>query len=120
MKEAKRLEKKADQDIKEVFEIRERNRPLTFLLKSKIGHQQLENYPQEVNYYLAQDEERKKKLEAEQEKIVKKLGSVSGEKLTRKLRRNSDLKIRIKELDKELQRDALPKYLSYITNNERL
>ncbi|MCE8167833.1 MAG: YitT family protein [Candidatus Moeniiplasma glomeromycotorum] len=120
MKEAKQLEKKNDKDIKKILEIREKNRPLTSFLKRKIGYQQLENYPQEVDYYLAQDRERKNKLETEKEKIEKRLDNISGEKLVRKLRRKNDLEARIKELDKELERNFLPKYLSYITNNERL
>jgi hypothetical protein len=120
MKKAKQLEKKADKDIKKILEIREKNRTLTSFLKRKIGYQQLESYPQEVDYYLSQDQEKKNMLEAEKEKIKKKLGRVSGEKLARKLRRKNDLETRIKELDKELQRNFFPKYLSYITNNERL
>ena len=123
MKEAKELEKKEEkdnQDIKKIFEIREKNLPLTSLLKNKIGYQQLEHYPQEVGYYLAQGKERKAKLEAEKNKINKKISSVSGEKLAKKLRRKNDLETKIKELDKEQQRSIFPKYLSYITNNERL
>src|SRR6185312_696525 len=123
MKATKRLEKKEkknNQDIKEIFELKEKNRPLTALLKNKIGYQQLEHYPQEVKYYLAQGKERKNKLEAEKEKINKKISGVSGEKLARKLRRKNNLETRIKELDKEQQRNIFPKYLSYITNNERL
>ena len=120
MRFAKKLEKKKNPDIKKIFEIREKNRPLTSLLKGKIGYQRLEDYPQEVDYYLAKDEERKTKLEAEQKKKEKKLGSVSGTKLAKKLRRNNELEIRIKELDKEQQRNIIHKYLSYVTNNERL
>jgi len=59
-------------------------------------------------------------LKAEKRKIEKKLGSVLGENLARKLRRKTDLEARIKHLDKEQQRSVFPKYLSYITNNERL
>ena len=123
MKAAKRLEKKEkknNQDIKKIFELKEKNRPLTALLKNKIEYQQLEHYPQEVKYYLAQGKERKNKLEAEKDKINKKISGVSGEKLARKLRRKNDLETRIKESDKEQQRNIFPKYLSYITNNERL
>jgi len=123
MKATKRLEKKEkknNQEIKEIFELKEKNRPLTALLKNKIGYQQLEQYPQEVDYYLARGKEKKDKLEAERDKINKKIKSASGEKLARKLRRKNDLETRIKELDKEQQRNIFPKYLSYITNNERL
>ena len=123
MKAAKRLEKKENkdnQDIKKIFETREKNRSLTSLLKNKTGYQQLENYPQEVDYYLARGKEKKDKLEAERDKINKKIKSASGEKLARKLRRKNNLETRIKELDKEQQRNIFPKYLSYITNNERL
>jgi len=123
MKEAKRLEKKENkdnQDIKKIFETREKNRSLTSLLKNKTGYQQLENYPQEVDYYLARGKEEKGKLEAERDKINKKIKSTSGEKLARKLRRKNNLETRIKELGKEQKRNVFPKYLSYITNNERL
>ncbi|CAG8574761.1 5335_t:CDS:2 [Ambispora gerdemannii] len=51
MKAAKQSEKKENknnQDIKKIFEIREKNRPLTSLLKGKIGYQRLEDYPQEA------------------------------------------------------------------------
>jgi len=123
MKAAKRLEKKEEKDnrdIKEIFEIREKNRPLTSLLENKTGYQQLENYPQEVDYYLLQGEERKNKLGAERDKINKKIKGASGEKLARKLRRKNNLETRIRELDKEQKRSVFPKYLSYITNNERL
>ena len=123
MKAAKRLEKKENkdnQDIKKIFETREKNRSLTSLLKNKTGYQQLENYPQEVDYYLARGKEKKGKLEAERDKINKKIKSTSGEKLARKLRRKNNLETRIKELGKEQKRNVFPKYLSYITNNERL
>src|SRR6185312_4262094 len=98
MKATKRLEKKEkknNQEIKEIFELKEKNRPLTALLKNKIGYQQLEQYPQEVDYYLARGKEKKDKLEAERDKINKKIKSASGEKLARKLRRKNDLETRI-------------------------
>jgi hypothetical protein len=69
---------------------------------------------------LAKKEERKEGLEREKEKISEKIIGTSGEKLTRKLRRKNDLETRIKELKKEQERNIIPKYLSYITNNERL
>lgn len=120
MKRIKELKKEENQNIKKIFEIREKNRPLTSLLKNKVGYQQLEDYPQEVDYYLAEDEERKVKLEAEKGEIEKEISGVGGEDLTKKLRRKNDLVVRIRELEKEQQRSSFPKYLSYITNNERL
>jgi hypothetical protein len=120
MKSIKKKKKNESKEVKEIFEIREKNRPLTSLLKNKTGYQQLEDYPQEVDYYLAPDKEKKNKLEAEKEKIKKKIGNFSGEKLVKKLQRKSNLETRIKELDKEQKRSVFPKYLSYITNNERL
>jgi len=120
MKKAKQLEKGGDQSIKETFEIREKNRPLTLLLKNKVGYQRLEDYPQEVDYYLAQGKERESKLKAEKKEIEKEISSVAGEELTKKLRRKSNLEARIKELEKDQKKSILPKYLSYITNNERL
>ncbi|CAG8614237.1 8824_t:CDS:2, partial [Ambispora leptoticha] len=91
IKSANQLEKKENPDIKKIFEIREKNRPLTSLLKNKVGYQQLEKYPQEVDYYLAKDEERKVKLEVERGKIEKEISSVEGEELDQKLRRKNDL-----------------------------
>jgi|SRR6185369_4070161 len=120
MKKVKQLKKKENQDIKKIFEISEKNRPLTLLLKNKTSCQQLEDYPQEVDYYLAQDKEKKRKLEAEKKEIEKIINNTTGEELTKKLQRKNDLEIRIKELEKEKQKSIFPKYLSYITNNERL
>jgi hypothetical protein len=120
MKRTKKLRKNPDQSVKEIFEIEEKNRPLTLLLKNKTGFQKLEDYPQEVDYYLTPSQERKKKLEAEKEKVRKKISGSTGEKLARKLRRKNDLELRIKELEKEKEKNIIPKYLSYVTNNERL
>ncbi|CFW92836.1 Putative ABC transporter permease protein [endosymbiont DhMRE of Dentiscutata heterogama] len=120
IKKAKRLEKNENPDLKKIFALREKNRSLTSLLKNKTGFQKLENYPQEIRYYLACPDEKKEKLQAERDKIERKINSVSGEKLVRKLRRKNDLENRIKELDKEKERSVVHKYLSYITNNERL
>jgi len=120
MEFANQLEENDDPDIKKIFETREKNRPLTILLKGKIGHQKLENYPQELDYYLAQIEELGSKLKEEKEKINKEISSASGKKLVRKLQRKKDLETRIEELDKEQKRNIFPKYLSYITNNEKL
>ncbi|CAG8611053.1 4113_t:CDS:2, partial [Ambispora gerdemannii] len=120
MRRANDLEKEEDKEIEKIFEIRGKNCSLTTLLKNKIGHQQLENYPQEVDYYLAKKEEKKEKLETEKGQIDKEISSASGEKLAKKLRRKNDLETRIQELNKEQKRSIFPKYLSYITNNERL
>ncbi|CAG8771709.1 7956_t:CDS:2, partial [Racocetra persica] len=106
IKEAKQLEKNENPDLKKIFALREKNRPLTSLLKNKTGFQKLENYPQEIRYYLACPDEKKEKLQAERDKIERKINSVSGEKLVRKLRRKNDLENRIKELDKEKERSA--------------
>jgi uncharacterized membrane-anchored protein YitT (DUF2179 family) len=115
-----KLKKKEDQDLKKIFEIEEKNRPLTSLLKNKTGYQKLEDYPQEVDYYLAQDEEKGKQLKAEKEEVEKGMSGVAGEALTKKLWRKNNLEMRIKGLEKERKRNIFPKYLSYITNNERL
>ena len=120
MERAKLLKKEDNSDIKKISEIRGRNRPLTLLLKNKTGYQHLEDYPQEVDYYLAQNEERESKLRTEREKIGKEITSAKGKELTKKLQRKNDLEVRIKELEKEQQKSIFPKYLSYITNNERL
>ncbi|CAG8840739.1 34354_t:CDS:2, partial [Racocetra persica] len=89
-------EKQENPDLKEIFAIREKYLPLTSLLKNKTGFQELENYPQEIRYYLACPEEKKKKLQAERDKIERKIDSVSGKKLVQKLRRKNDLETRIK------------------------
>src|SRR5437660_11880534 len=121
MKNVKQLRKREDQNIKEISAIREKNRPLTAFFKSKTGCQQLENYPQEIDYYVVPNEEKEKLLEAEKEKVKKEIiGETKKEELDKKLHRKSDLESRINELKKEQQRSAFPKYLSYITNNERL
>ena len=120
MENVKSMRKEKNQNIKKIFEIREKNRPLTLLLKNKTGYQQLEEYPQEIDYYLDQDKERESKLKAERDEIEKEIGNSTGEKLTKKLQRKNDLEKRIKELEKERQKSIFPKYLSYITNNERL
>ena len=120
MENVKSMRKEENQNIKKIFEIREKNRPLTLLLKNKTGYQQLEEYPQEVDYYLDQDKERESKLKTERDEIEKEIGNSTGEKLTKKLQRKNDLEKRIKELEKERQKNIFPKYLSYITNNERL
>ncbi|CAI2195131.1 18615_t:CDS:2, partial [Funneliformis geosporum] len=120
MKKIKQLKKTEEKNIQEIFAIREKNRSLTILFRNKTGFQQLEEYPQEINYYLAPNEKRGEKLEVEKGKIEKKIGKAEGEKLAKKLRRKNDLENRINELKKEQQRSILPKYLSYITNNERL
>src|SRR4051794_40687322 len=120
MIDIKELKKTENQNIQRIFALREKNRPLTALFKSKTGCQQLEDYPQEVDYYLVPSEEREKKLEAEKEKIEKEIDKIEEEKLDKKLSRKSDLENRINELKKERQRGIFQKYLSYITNNERL
>jgi uncharacterized membrane-anchored protein YitT (DUF2179 family) len=120
MEKAKQLKEGESQNLQRIFTIREKNSPLTALLKNKTGCQQLEDYPQEIDYYLEPDEEKEKKLEAEKEKIRKEISEVEGEELAKKLNRKNDLENRINELKKERQRNAFPKYLSYITNNERL
>ncbi|CAG8568341.1 4687_t:CDS:2 [Paraglomus occultum] len=108
MKNAKQLEKEENRNIKKIFEIRERNRPLTSLLKNKTGYQKLEDYPQEVDYYLAESAEKKNKLEKEKKEIEKELPNASGTELVKKLQRNNDLETRIKELTKEQQRNIIP------------
>lgn len=120
MKEVEQLKKEKNQDLQAIFKIGEKNRPLTAFLKSKTGCQQLEDYPQELDYYLSSNEEKEAKLETEKEEIKKEIGKFEGEKLVKKLRRKSDLESRVSELKKEKQRSAFPKYFSYITNNERL
>ncbi|CAG8455101.1 15933_t:CDS:10 [Cetraspora pellucida] len=107
IKKAKKLEKEENPDLKKIFALREKNHPLTSLLKNKTGFQELENYPQEIRYYLACPDEKKEKLQAERDKIERKINSVSGETLVRKLRRKNDLENRIKELDKEKERSVV-------------
>jgi hypothetical protein len=120
MKRANELKKKRTDDAKEIFKIREKYRHLTSLLKGKTGHNQLEIYPQEVEYYLLKNEDKEVKMKEEKKEIERELNSVSGEELSQKLQRKNNLEARIKEVKKENERSVVPKYLSYITNNERL
>jgi hypothetical protein len=120
MKKANDLEKQNDGDARKVFEIREKYRHLTSLLKGKTGHNQLETYPQEVDYYLEQGEKKSDKMEKEKKEIEKELNNVPREELIQKLQRKNNLEARIKELKKENKRSIVPKFLSYLTNNERL
>jgi hypothetical protein len=120
MKKANELEKQKDGDAKKIFEIREKYRHLTSLLKGKTGYNQLEIYPQEVDYYLEQGEKKVEKMEKEKKEIEKELNIVSRKELSQKLQRKNNLEARIKELRKENDRNIVPKFLSYVTNNERL
>lgn len=120
MKKANDLEKQKDGDAKKIFEIREKYRHLTSLLKGKTGYNQLEIYPQEVDYYLEQGAKKAEKMEKEKKEIEKELSVVSRKELAQKLQRKNNLEARIKELRKENERSIVPKFLSYITNNERL
>ncbi|WNE40836.1 MAG: hypothetical protein mread185_000293 [Mycoplasmataceae bacterium] len=120
MKRANDLKKDETSDAKEIFKIREKYRHLTSLLKSKTGYSKLEIYPQEVEYYLLKSEDKEIKMREEKRELEEKLNSFSGEELSLKLKRKNDLESRIKETKKENDRWVVARYLSYITNNERL
>src|SRR3954468_18208070 len=114
-------ESKEKEDIKESFEIREKNRPLTNLLKNKTGETDLENFPQEVDYYLESEEGKLTKLKKEKEIIGGELSSYSGKDLEEKLQRKNYLQSRINKIKRERDKgNGITRYLSYITNNERL
>jgi uncharacterized membrane-anchored protein YitT (DUF2179 family) len=119
IKELKESEEK--EDIKESFEIREKNRFLTNLLKNKTGETDLENFPQEVDYYLESEEGKLNKLKKEEGEIGVELNSSSGKELKEKLQRKNYLQSRISKIKRERDKgNVITRYLSYITNNERL
>jgi hypothetical protein len=107
----------------EAVRIREKNSLITSIFKNKVGdlgNSQIENYPQEIDYYLVSDNERIKKLENELTEIDRNRENLPQEDLEETLYRRNDLERRKKQLEEEQKRSVLGKYLSYITNNERL
>src|SRR5689334_18062463 len=113
MKRIKKLEGSQEkEDIEESFEIREKNRPLTNLLKNKTGETSLENFPQEVDYYLESEEEKLTKLEKEE--IGIELNSLLGPDLEEKLKRKNHLQSRINKIKRERDKgNVITRYLSY-------
>lgn len=112
---------KKNTDIKESFKIGEKNKPLTNLFENKTGEKNLEKYPQEIDYYLTSEEEITTKLKKESSEIEVGLESLSGSELEEGLLRKNYLESRIKKMEKYKKKsNALTRYLSYITNNERL
>jgi hypothetical protein len=96
---------------------------ITSILKNKVedlGDSQLENYPQEASYYLVSKQERIEKMENEVNEIDKKRKSLPEEELEEAINRRNNLVRRKKQLEVEQKRNILVKYLSYITNNEKL
>src|SRR4051812_1104237 len=122
MKKIRELKKSQKKEaIKESFEIREKNRFLTNLLKNKTGETDLENFPQEVDYYLESEEGKLNKLKKEEGEIGVELNSSSGKELKEKLQRKNYLQSRISKIKRERDKgNVITRYLSYITNNERL
>src|SRR3954468_11243329 len=102
MGRVKELEKSKEKaDIKESFEIREKNRFLTNLFKNKTGETSLENYPQEVDYYLESEERKLVKLKKEKCEIEVTLNNLLGSELKEGLLRKNDLQSRISKIERE-------------------
>src|SRR4051794_10841975 len=101
MEKAKKLKK--NNSIEESFKIKENNRQLTTLLQNKTGKFQLEDYPQEVDYYFLSKKNREEAIAKELESVEEKLKRVTNnpEKLEKRLARKSQLTVRLEELTKE-------------------
>jgi len=122
MEKIKQLRQSQEPDkIKEVFEIREKNTLLTNLLKNKTGESNLEEYPQELNYYLLSEQEKINSLEKELKEIEFELSNFSGLELEEKMGRKSYLQLRLNRIkSKKNKSNYFTRYLNYITNNEKL
>jgi hypothetical protein len=119
MRELKKSKEK--EDVIKASEIREKNLPLTELFKNKTGEENLENYPQEIDYYLESEEKKLTELKKEQEEIKQKIKNSSGTDLEENLRRKNNLEQRIKKMNRERNKNnVFTRYLTYISNNERL
>ncbi|CAI2162227.1 12453_t:CDS:2 [Funneliformis geosporum] len=115
----KELEKERLNKEKKI-EIREKNAFLTSIFKNKTGNLELENYPQEIDYYLVSDKEKIEKFTSEITKINQERKNLPETELKKSLYRRNDLEKRKRQLEEEQKRSIAGKYLSYITNNERL
>ena len=116
MEQANLLEK--ENKISASFSIRSEpaNQSLTLLFRNKIEEPQLEKYPQEIDYYLAQDKEKSSLMEVELQKLDSSVSNLTSEDYQRKI----NLEKRKAKIDKEQERNLFGRYLIYTTNNERL
>ena len=108
-------------NLKESFKIRTENYPITSFFRNKVNEPKLEKYPYEIDYYLLKDKEKLNALNSEIKKLEVDIDSNSGmEDLTEKLQRKNNLIQRSRELKKETDGNIFVRYLSYVSNNERL
>ena|SRR2546421_10369746 len=119
MERANNLEQAGN--LTESFKIRTKNYPITSFFKNKVNEPKLEKYPYEIDYYLLKDKEKLNALNSEIKKIEVDIDSNPGTAdLKEKLQRKNNLIQRSRELKKETDRNTLVRYLSYVSNNERL
>jgi len=119
MEYANELEEK--ENLKESSKIRAENHYITTLFKNNVNEAKLENYPQEIDYYLLSDKERINALDSEIKTLEVQInGNPETKTLTEKLQRKNNLTKRYEKLKKETDRNIFIRYLSYISNNERL
>jgi hypothetical protein len=115
MKKANLLEKEGR--VADSFAIRNEvvNQSLTSLFKNKVEEFKLEKYPQEIDYYLAKNEQKASLMQEE----IGKINNLS-QKTSENYQRKNNLEKRKVKINKEQERKRLGKYLIYVTNNERL
>jgi hypothetical protein len=119
MKRANELEE--NKNLKESSKIRAENNPITILFANNVNEAKIEKYPQEIDYYLSSDREKIDSFNKEISVLETQINENLGTKiLTEKLQRKNNLTERSEKLKKEISRNAFIRYLSYITNNERL
>ena len=116
MDQANLLEK--ENKLKESFTIRSEpvNRFLTSLFRNKVEEVQIEKYPQEIEYYLAKNEEKSNLMEVELNKLDNSTENLTSQDYQRKI----NLTKRKEKISKEQKRSLVERYLIYTTNNEKL
>ena len=119
MEQANKLEQ--EKNLRKSSEIRINNYPITSFFKNKTNELKLEKYPHEIDYYSLKDKEKLNALNSEIKKLEVDIDSNSRiEDLTEKLQRKNNLIQRSRELKKETDGNIFVRYLSYVSNNERL
>src|SRR3954464_5124849 len=119
MEQANKLEQEGH--LRESSEIRAKNYPVTSFFKNKINESKLEKYPDEIDYYLLNEKTKINALNSEIEKLEVDIDiNQTTEDLKEKLQRKNNLTQRVEKLKKETGRNAFVRYLSYVSNNERL
>jgi uncharacterized membrane-anchored protein YitT (DUF2179 family) len=119
MKHANELEE--NKNLKESSKIRAKNNPITVLFANNVNEAKIEKYPQEIDYYLLSNREKISALDSEIKVLETQINKNPGtEVLKEKLQRKNNLTKRSEKLKRETNRNSFIKYLSYISNNERL